>query len=92
MAPDRAHLAYLDVLTLVALTSPPALLYAIPVRAWFELAAAQQIRLWFLAVVAAWRVLIWARYLRQGVGLPRPVTAVMTLFPLALGSWSSSPS
>ncbi len=75
---------YLNVLSFVALTSPPALLYAIPVRGWFDLATAQQIRLWFLAIVSLWRVLMWARYLYVGVGLTAPATAVTTLFPLTL--------
>lgn len=73
---------YSNVLTMITLTSPPALVYAMPVRAWFEMATAQQARLWFLALVAAWRVLLWARYLRVGVGLSIPATVVTTFFPL----------
>ena len=75
--------SYVNLLTFISLTSPPALLYAVPVRAWFELAVAQQLRMWFLVVVAGWRVLLWARYLRVGVGLSRPASLVMTVFPLA---------
>jgi hypothetical protein len=74
---------YVNVLTFVSMTALPALLYAIPVRTWFELAAAQQLRMWFLVIVAAWRVLLWARYLKVGVGLSGPATLVVTIFPLA---------
>lgn len=73
---------FLKIMTYVSLTSPPAFLYAIPVRAWFELATAQRVRVWFLAIVAGWRVLLWWRYLSVGVGLTRPAAAVMTGFPL----------
>src|SRR5262245_4439239 len=40
--------SYRNVLTYVTLTAPPAALYAIPVRSWFDLAVAQDIRLWSL--------------------------------------------
>ena len=75
--------SFVNLLTFISLTSPPALLYAVPVRAWFDLAVAQQLRMWFLVLVAGWRVLLWARYLYVGVGLSRPASLVMTVFPLA---------
>jgi len=82
--PLAARTRYLNVLTYVTLTAPPAILYAIPVRSWLDLAVAQRVRLWFLAIVATWRVLLWARYLRVSVQLSRPVAFVGTLFPLTL--------
>lgn len=72
-----------NLLTFITLTAPPALLYAMPVRAVFELSTAQSIRLWLLLIVAAWRVALWARYLDVGVDLPRPAAIVLTFFPLA---------
>jgi len=78
----RTH--YLNTLTYVTLTAPPAILYAIPVRSWLDLAVAQQVRLWLLAIVAIWRVALWARYLLVSVELSRPAAFVATLFPLTL--------
>ena len=66
----------------MTLTAPPAILYAVPVRSWFDLSVAQQIRLGFLGVVAVWRVALWARYLVVGVRLRRTAALVGTLFPL----------
>ena len=55
-----------------------------PVRAWFDLVVAQQVRLWFLAIVATWRVLLWARYLVVGIQLSPVPAFVGTLLPLTL--------
>ncbi len=76
--------SYTNLLTFVSLTAPPALLYALPVRSWFDLAVAQELRLWFLGIVAGWRVLLWASYLRVGVQLSRLATFVGTMFPLTI--------
>jgi len=54
--PLDARTRYFGTLTYVTLTAPPGLLYALPVRAWLDVGAAQEIRLWFLVGVAAWRV------------------------------------
>lgn len=62
LAKDR--LSFLSLLTLITLTSPPALLYAIPVERFVDLGTAQSINVWFLAIVATWRVAIFLRYLR----------------------------
>jgi len=82
--PLAPRTGYLNTLTYVTLTAPPAILYAIPVRSWLDLAVAQQVRLWFLAVVATWRVALWARYLIVSAQLPRFAALVATLFPLTL--------
>ena len=55
--------------TAVAMTAPPAMLYAIPVEKWMTLEDANQLNLTFLLVVAIWRVALWIRYLRVGCGL-----------------------
>jgi len=80
LAPRRP--SYLSVLTFVTLTAPPGFLYAVPVRSWFDLATAQELRLWFLAIVATWRVLLWVRYLVVGVKLWFPAALVAGLLPL----------
>lgn len=75
---------WLRVVAFVSLTSPPALLYAIPVERFINLSAAAAVNAWFLAIVAAWRValLCWF-FLRLGrLGIFR--TIVATLLPLAL--------
>jgi hypothetical protein len=82
--PLSARTHYLNTLTYITLTAPPAILYAIPVRSWFDLAVGQQIRLWFLAIVAIWRVALWARYLIVSVELSPPAAFIVTLFPLTL--------
>jgi hypothetical protein len=73
--------SYRRVCTFVALTAPPAMLYAIPVERFLTLAHARDANMWFLIVVAAWRValLVYA-YRLHGLTVPR--TLVGTLLPL----------
>jgi len=74
----------LNVLIFVTLTSPPAILYAIPVRHGLALQTAQTVRLWLLAVVTGWRVALLFFYLRRGAGLAGFRCLLATLFPLLL--------
>ncbi len=53
---------YRRVLTMVVLSAPPAVLYAVPVERWMDFETARSMNLWFLAIVAAWRMLIWGRF------------------------------
>jgi hypothetical protein len=76
--------SYRNILTFVSLTAPPAVLYALPVRSWFDLATAQQLRLSFLGIVAGWRILLWGFFLARGVRFSWPATVVATLLPLTL--------
>ena len=62
LRPSRWSLQHLFIF--VTLTAPPGLLYAIPVERWLSPETARTTNLWFLAVVATWRVLMYARYLR----------------------------
>jgi hypothetical protein len=73
---------FLNVLTFVSLTAPPAVLYAIPVRHGLSLQTAETVRLWLLAVVAGWRVALLVFYLRRGAGLTGFCWVVAALFPL----------
>ena len=59
---------YLQTVTFVALTAPPALLYAIPVERWMSMSDAIATNAWFLAVVAAWRVGLLFLVLRRYAG------------------------
>jgi hypothetical protein len=74
--------SYRRVLTLVCLTSPPAILYAIPVERFMSLDAATSANVWFLAVVALWRVALLVLILRRVAALTPFAVAVASLLPL----------
>jgi len=61
--PER--FTYRGILTFIAMTSPPAALYAIPVEKWMTLEAANLMNLRFLGIVAVWRLALWMHYLRR---------------------------
>jgi hypothetical protein len=75
--------SYLQIVTFVSLTSPPALLYAIPVERWMSVGDASRTNAWFLGIVAAWRVALLVFTLRRFAGLTWPRTVVGCLLPLA---------
>ncbi|WP_299394511.1 hypothetical protein [Pelagibius sp.] len=75
---------YRSVLVFVALTSPPAILYAIPVERFLSLDAAQSVNIWFLVTVALWRVILLWVFLQRAAGLTLGVSFVGTLLPIAL--------
>lgn len=77
-----AALSYRTTLTFISLTSPPAALYAVPVERFFSLTVAGQLNLWFLAVVATWRVALLLRFLASvpAVGIVKGV--IVALLPL----------
>ena len=79
-----ARWSYRSVLVFVTLTSPPAVLYAIPVERFMPLEAAQEANAWFLAVVATWRVALLAWYLRSTARLSALAIVVATLLPITL--------
>ena len=74
--------SYRHVLTFVSLTSPPAILYAIPVERFTSLETARSLNVWFLAVVAAWRVALLFFYLRRHARLPAFSIIVAALLPI----------
>jgi hypothetical protein len=76
--------SYLQTVTFVSLTAPPALLYALPVERWMTLDHATTTNGWFLAVVAAWRVALLLFVLRRHAELTWPRTIVTGLLPLSL--------
>lgn len=75
---------YKSVLTFVGMTSPPAILYAIPVERFVTLDTAQTINVWFLAIVAAWRVVLLFLYLSRSAKLSGGTVLIATLLPLVL--------
>lgn len=76
--------SYKNVLLFVSLIAPPAVLYAIPVERFFSLETAQLANVWFLAVVATWRVALLFKYLRDVAGLSGFSVVVAALLPLTL--------
>ena len=78
------HWSYRNVLIFVTLTSLPALFYAIPVERFMSLKAAQAANVWFLLIVAVWRVALYFTFLRRVAGLSYAAVTVIGLLPLAL--------
>ncbi|MBL4898869.1 MAG: hypothetical protein COC04_02130 [Gammaproteobacteria bacterium] len=75
---------YKNVLVFISLTSPPALLYAIPVERFLDLELAQKANVWFLAIVASWRVGLLGVFLNRSARLSGIAIIVGTLLPLVL--------
>lgn len=76
--------SYINVLLFVSLTAPPAILYAIPAERFMSLESAQRANVWFLAIVATWRVALLLKYLKSVAGLSGLRVLVATLLPLTL--------
>ena len=74
--------SYLNVLLFVTLTSPPAVLYAIPVERFMSSKAAVSANVWFLAIVAIWRLALYAVFLRRTARLSVAAMIVGTLLPV----------
>lgn len=68
--------------TYISLTASPGFLYALPVEAFTDLQTANSINIWFLLIVATWRVLLYIRYLRCVLNLGLWKLFVSLLFPL----------
>ena len=85
LAPLRPkNWSYRNVLLFLTLTAPPAVLYAIPVEKFMSLDNARTANVWFLAVVALWRVALLIQFLRRTGGLSPGATAVATLLPITV--------
>ncbi len=82
LKPDSWSLLHLY--TFLSLTAFPALIYAIPVERHLPLGQAQSVNSWFLALVAAWRVVMLFLYLERWAGLRGWVLVVALLLPLTL--------
>ena len=78
------HWSYFRMLAFVSLVSPPAAIYAIPVQMVFDLDTANTINVWFLGIVATWRVALLWFFLRRLGELAWPQIIVSTLLPLTL--------
>src|SRR5215471_19840263 len=76
--------SYVHVLTFISLTSPPAILYAIPVEKLTSLEKARELNVWFLAIVASWRVALLFFYLSRHAKLAASSIIVAALLPITL--------
>jgi hypothetical protein len=79
VAPDWK---YFRIATLVMFTSPPALIYAIPVERYVDMDTAIGMNMIFLGVVATWRVSLYFRLLRRVARLDLFTTFITCLLPL----------
>lgn len=75
---------YFTVLTFISLTSFPAIFYAIPVERYFSLETANTINVWFLAIVAAWRLGMLYHFLKVFTKLSVVNIITVTLMPICL--------
>jgi hypothetical protein len=78
------HWSYFRVLAFVSLVSPPAILYALPVEKFYSLETASSLNVWFLAIVASWRVGLLLFFLRRLGELDWFSMMLATLLPLSL--------
>lgn len=78
------HWSYFRVATFVSLVSPPAILYAIPVEKFYSIDTANAINVWFLAIVAVWRVALLVFFLKRLADLWWFSILIATLLPLTL--------
>lgn len=74
--------SYRGVLTFISLVSPPAILYAIPVEKFTENYTANVINVWFLLIVASWRVALLYFYLSRLASLDWLRVLVAALLPI----------
>lgn len=81
---ERDWTVYRRALTVICLTAPPALFYAIPVEMWMSASAARTANYSLLAIVATWRVALWMFYLRRGASFSWPRVLACTLLALSV--------
>jgi Yip1 domain len=75
---------YKTVLTFIALTSFPAIFYAIPVERFFTISTANTMNVWFLAIVAVWRLCLLRYFLKHFTQLSDGNIITVTFMPMCL--------
>lgn len=75
---------YRVVLTFIALTSFPAIFYAIPVEKFFSISTANTMNVWFLLIVATWRLCLLYYFLKHFTKLSSGNIATVTFMPICL--------
>ena len=76
--------SYFTVVTFIGLTSFPAILYAIPVEKFVDIRTANTMNVWFLAIVALWRLLLLNYFLKRFTKLSYFNIITVTLMPICL--------
>lgn len=76
--------SYFRVLTFISLTSFPAILYAIPVERYYSIEIANTVNVWFLAVVASWRLTLLFFFLKRVTALRVGEILTITLLPICV--------
>jgi hypothetical protein len=76
--------SYFMVVTFIGLTSFPAIFYAIPVEQFLTIETANTINVWFLAVVAFWRLFLLYYFLKHFTKLSIGNILTVTLMPICL--------
>ena len=76
--------SYKVVLTFISLTSFPAIFYAIPVERLYSIATANTINVWFLTIVALWRLCMLFYFLGNYTRLSAGNVITVTLMPICL--------
>jgi len=76
--------SFRNVLVFLTMTSPPAVLYAIPVERFMPLSSAQLANGWFLAIVALWRVALLIIFVGRVTRLSGVAVGVATFLPISL--------
>jgi len=79
-----ARWSYFQILTFICAVSPPAVLYAIPVEKFMTLADARRANVWFLAIVATWRVALYVVLLFRYAGFRSLRLVVAAVLPLTV--------
>ncbi len=75
---------YFTVVTFIGLTSFPAIFYAIPVERFFSVQTANTMNVWFLAIVASWRLALLYYFLKRFTRLSSGNIWTVTLMPICL--------
>ena len=75
---------YFTVITFIALTSFPAIFYAIPVERFFSIQTANSMNVWFLSIVAAWRLGLLYYFLKHFTRMSGGNIFTVTLMPICL--------
>lgn len=75
---------YFIVVTFIGLTSFPAIFYAIPVEKFLSIETSNTINVWFLAIVAAWRLALLYYFLKHFTKLSKGNIITVTLMPICV--------
>ncbi|PSG90200.1 hypothetical protein [Aurantibacter aestuarii] len=76
--------SYFIVVTFISLTSFPAIFYAIPVEKFLSIETSNTINVWFLAVVAIWRLALLYYFLKHFTKLSKIDIITVTLMPICV--------